>query len=722
MLITLSWSGLSALEESSENELIKRTATTGKLFASTASAAVLVSDLASLESFIDEVLSNPDIVYARVLSKQGVLAEGGDKRELGYAFVADSSLDSAKDDGVFDAAADIVVSGRNYGRVEIGHSILASQTLMEDTRTRFLFLAALSLLLTGVFTLALAYYLTRGLHALQRGTRQIARGGLGYQIEVHGQDELGQAARDFNDMSARLAQLNAQRVQKEEEILQLNQALEQRVADRTVQLQNANAQLEFQAMHDMLTGLPNRALFQSRLSNALACAKRTQGIFALVGIDLDLFKEINDTLGHHAGDLVLQHVAGACNKCLRDADTVARMGGDEFVILLPNVTDRENAVAVAERILATIREPLYLDGHLVEVGASMGIALFPLHGTDAFTLLTHSDAAMYEAKRQKLGVVVYEAEMGDGRSETVALKGELRYAINEHHLILHYQPKIDFGTQTVSGVEALVRWQHPRLGLLYPDAFIEMAENTGLIKPLTHEVLRMVMQQIHEWGSRGLVYPVAVNISAINLQDKTFPETVSALIAEFDVSSHLLELEVTETAIMKKPLVAIENIRNLSRIGIKISIDDFGTGYSSMAYIQKLLVAKIKIDKSFVMDMGFKVKDEMIVRATIDLAHNLGLSAVAEGVENQEAWDKLHELGCDSAQGYHMSKPLSPEAFVDWVENSLWGRRALYRNQHRPGLSQHSAFPSVECRSSTSHSCQSVAPECPNEVPACAFP
>lgn len=672
LLIILIWSGLNALEKSSEDELIKRTATTGKLFASTASAAVLTSDLASLESFIGEILTNPDIVYARVLSKQGVLAEGGDERVLGRAFIADRSFASAKTDGVFDTAADIVVSGEHYGRVEIGFSILASQTLIEDTRARFLALAALSLFLIGLFSLVLAYYLTRGLNALQLGTRRIAEGDLGYQIEVHGKDELGQATRDFNEMSTRLAQFSEQRMQKEEEIRLLNQALEQRVTDRTMQLQDVNEQLEFQAMHDMLTGLPNRALFQDRLGNALASAKRNQDIFALVGIDLDLFKEINDTLGHHAGDLVLQHVAHACNKCLRDSDTVARMGGDEFVILLPKVTDMESAVAVAERILATIKEPLYLDEHLVEVSASMGLALFPVHGTDAFTLLTHSDAAMYEAKRQKLGVVVYRAEMGDGRSEAVALKGELRYAINEHHLVLHFQPKIDFGTQAISGVEALVRWQHPRLGLLYPDAFIEMAENSGLIKPLTQEVLRMAMQQIHDWGSRGLIYPVAVNISAINLQDKTFPDTVAGLIAEFDIPNHLLELEVTETAIMKEPLVAIENIRNLSRIGIKISIDDFGTGYSSMAYIQKLLVAKIKIDKSFVMDMGSEAKDEMIVRATIDLAHNLGLAAVAEGVESQEAWDKLHELGCDSAQGYHMSKPLPPDKFLEWVENSPW--------------------------------------------------
>lgn len=672
LLIILIWNGLNVLEKSSEDALIKRTEMTGKLFASTASAAVLATDLASLESFIGEILSNPDIVYARVRSKQGVLAEGGDKRALARPFVADKSLASAKNDGVFDAYADIVISGKQYGRVEMGYSTTAIHKLIADTRAKSLGLGALNLLLVGLFSLGLGYYLTRGLNALQQGSRQIAQGDLGYQIEVHGKDELGQAARAFNEMSIRLQQLNDERIQKELEIHRLNQALEQRVIDRTMQLQDVNEQLEFQAMHDVLTGLPNRALFHDRLGNVLASAKRTKDLFALVGIDLDLFKEINDTLGHHAGDLVLQHVASACNQCLRDSDTVARMGGDEFAILLPKVTDMENAVLVAERILTAIKEPLYLDGHLVEVSASMGIALFPAHGEDAFALITHSDAAMYEAKRQKLGILVYRSEMGDGRSEAVALRGELRYAIQEGHLLLHYQPKIDFSTQTVSGVEALVRWQHPRLGLLYPDAFIAMAENTGLIKPLTHEVLRMAMKQIHDWGSRGLVYPVAVNISAISLQDKDFPQTVSALIAEYEVPSHLLELEVTETAIMKEPIVAIQNIRNLSRIGIKMSIDDFGTGYSSMAYIQKLLVAKIKIDKSFVMDMGAEAKDEMIVRATIDLAHNLGLTAVAEGVESQEAWDKLHELGCDSAQGYLMSKPLPPEQFLEWVEKSPW--------------------------------------------------
>jgi diguanylate cyclase (GGDEF)-like protein len=673
MLLIMIWSGLTVLRDSNEQALLKRTDTTTKLFASTTQSAVLATDLSALESFVDELLTNPGIVYARVLSKQDVLAQGGDKPALARKFVADTSLASTANDGVFDAYADIKVSGEQYGRVEIGFSTTAIQHLIEDTRNKALARAMLSLLLMGLFSWLLGHYLTRGLNALQLGAKQIAEGDLGYRINVRGKDELAQTALAFNDMSAKLKHLDEERVKKEAEIHLLNQALEQRVIDRTIQLQDVNKQLEHQAMHDALTKLPNRALFHDRLRSTLASAQRSKELFALIGLDLDLFKEINDTLGHHAGDLVLQHVANACNKILRDSDTVARMGGDEFAILLPNVTDMEHAVHVAQRVLDAIKEPLQSDGRLIEIGASLGIAMFPQHGEEEIALITHSDAAMYEAKRNKRGVVVYQPEMGEGKSESLALKGELRRAISEGEMVLHYQPKIDINSNLVSGVEALVRWQHPRLGLLYPDTFIGLAELSGQIKPLTQEVLRLAMKQIRAWSDQGHAFTVAVNISAVNLQDKGFPESVAAMIAEHEVPSHLLELEVTETAIMNEPIVAIENIRKLAHIGIQMSIDDFGTGYSSMAYIQKLLVAKIKIDKSFVMDMGSREKDEVIVRSTIDLAHNLGLKAVAEGVENQAAWDKLRELGCDSAQGYFMSKPLSAEKFMEWIQSSPWG-------------------------------------------------
>ena len=673
LLVLLIWSGLNVLKQSNEDALLKRTDTTAKLFASTAQAAVLATDLAALESFMGEVLSNPDIVYARVLSKQGVLAEAGEQRLLTRKFVRDTSLGTASSDSVFDTYADITVSGEKYGRVEIGFSTTAIQHLISNTRTKSFGLAILNLVMVGMFSLALGYYLTRGLNALQQGTKQIAEGELGYQIQVKGKDELAQTAVSFNEMSAKLKHLDAERAKKEAEIRQLNQALEQRVTERTTQLQDANTQLEHQALHDSLTNLPNRALFHDRLSNTLSSAQRSHELFALIGLDLDLFKEINDTLGHHAGDLVLQHVAQACHKILRESDTVARMGGDEFSILLPKVTDREHAMQIAQRVLAAIKEPLQIDGHLIEVSASLGIAIYPEHGDDELTLIMHGDAAMYEAKRQKLGVAVYQPEMGEGKNEAVALKGELRRAIAEGEMVLHFQPKIDFSAQKINGVEALVRWQHPRLGLLYPDSFISLAEHSGQIKPLTIEVLKLAMLQIQVWREQGMEFPVAVNISSVNLQDRGFPETVAAMMTEYEVPSRLLELEVTETAIMTEPISAIDNIRKLDNIGVQVSIDDFGTGYSSMAYLQKLLVAKIKIDKSFVIDMDKDQKDDVIVRSTIELAHNLGLKAVAEGVESAEVWERLKAMGCDSAQGYYMSKPLTPEKFAEWMQTSPWG-------------------------------------------------
>ena len=527
-------------------------------------------------------------------------------------------------------------------------------------------------MLVGLFSWVLGVYITRGLNSLQQGTQQIADGALGYQIDVRGGDELAQTAVAFNSMSVKLKHLNEAYAKKEIEIQHLNHALEQRVVERTGQLQAANKQLEHQALHDILTGLPNRALFHDRLRTTLLSAQRSKELFAIVALDLDLFKEVNDTLGHHAGDLVLQHVGRACGKVLRDSDTVARMGCDEFMLLLPKVTDKESAILVAQRVLEAIREPLQIGELLIEVNASLGVALYPQHGDDELTLSAHSDAAMYEAKRQKLGVALYQVEMGEGKSEAVALKGELRHAIIDGEMVLHFQPKIDINSSLINGVEALVRWQHPTLGLLYPDKFIALAEMTGLIKPLTQQVLRLAMKQIGEWEAQGYHFPIAVNISAINLQDKDFPASVAALMTEYAVPSHRLELEVTETAIMSEPLVAIENIRKLSLLGLQMSIDDFGTGYSSMAYLQKLLVAKIKIDKSFVMEMGTHENDEVIVRSTIDLAHNLGLKAVAEGVETQAAWNKLRDLGCDSAQGYFMSKPLTAAHFLDWVRTSPW--------------------------------------------------
>jgi EAL domain-containing protein (putative c-di-GMP-specific phosphodiesterase class I) len=299
--------------------------------------------------------------------------------------------------------------------------------------------------------------------------------------------------------------------------------------------------------------------------------------------------------------------------------------------------------------------------------------MFPQHGDDPEVLLRQADAAMYAAKQAQSGYRVYSDDLGHGADDRMALQGELRQAIAGNELVLHYQPKIDFNAAQVSGVEALVRWQHPVHGLMAPDKFISLAEQTGLIKPLTKWVMKTALRQYEEWYRAGLILSMSINVSAISIQDPEFPDQMAKMLEDFDVPISQIELEITETAVMSEPVRAVECIRKLSALGFQVAIDDFGTGYSSMAYLKELLVAKIKIDKSFVKDMATNHNDAVIVRSTVELGHNLGLKVVAEGVEDQAAWDKLKVLGCDSAQGYYMSRPLPSTDFLDWLRKSTWG-------------------------------------------------
>jgi len=675
LLLILIISSLHYLRSSNEEELRKRAYTTAQLFATTTADAVLTTDLAALESFVAQVLTNPGIVYARVRGDKIVLAEGGDPTALGRAFTPDDSIDGASDN-VFDAYADIRVAGVSYGRVEVGLSVAAIQQVIAEARERTLAIAAVEMGLVALFSFGLGLYLTRGLNALTTASQRIAEGELGYEVPVRGRDELARTASAFNTMSRRLLETARERERAEEEIRGLNQRLEERVRERTEELAALNKQLQHQALHDPLTKLPNRTLFQDRLDHAVRLGLREKKPFALIVLDLDRFKEINDTKGHATGDLVLQHSAASLRAALRDSDTVARMGGDEFAILLPGVAGWDTAHVAAQRVLQSLTRPFPIAGDLFEVGASLGVALFPKDGEDAETLERRADGAMYHAKYTREGIAFYRPELEQASQQRQSLTGELRHAIENHHLVLHYQPKIDFATRRVSAVEALVRWQHPRRGLLYPDSFIPLAEETGLIKPLTLAVIRMAVRECADWRERGIELVVAVNISAHNVQDETFPERVAAILEELRVPPEWLELEITETGIMTNPVLSIETITRLSGMGIQIAIDDFGTGYSSMAYLKKLLVAKIKIDKSFVMDMATDANDAVIVRSTIDLGHNLGLKVVAEGVEDETAWERLQQLGCDAAQGYYMSRPLPAKELLDWLRQSPWGLRS----------------------------------------------
>ena len=421
-----------------------------------------------------------------------------------------------------------------------------------------------------------------------------------------------------------------------------------------------------QALHDALTGLPNRILFYDRLEQALLSAEREREPLAVLIVNLDRFKEVNDTMGHSNGDLLLQLVGPRLRAALRSRDTIARMGGDEFAILLPG-TDIAGSRQVAKSLHAALNQPFGLESVTVATAASVGVAHYPEHGSDAETLLRRADVAMYMAKEHRSGHALYAPESDPHDPNRLALVGELRQAISDDELVLHYQPKIDLRTNEVSGVEALVRWCHPIRGLLPPMEFVPLVEHAGLMRPLTLWVLDRALGQCRAWREEGIELRVAVNLAVPSLLDVELCDDVARLLAKHAVPAHLLELEITENSIMTDPKRAIAKLEELSSMGVRLAIDDFGTGYSSLAYLKSLPVDELKIDKSFVMNMQASADDGVIVRSTIDLGRNLGLAVVAEGVESEDALAHLQALGCDEAQGFFMSRPISAEALTAWI-------------------------------------------------------
>jgi diguanylate cyclase (GGDEF)-like protein/PAS domain S-box-containing protein len=426
------------------------------------------------------------------------------------------------------------------------------------------------------------------------------------------------------------------------------------------------------ALHDALTELPNRVLLNDRLQMAIESARRDGSTIALMVMDLDRFKDINDTLGHAAGDVLLQEVAARISRTLRASDTVARLGGDEFALVLPDVSE-EAACMAANRLLQMVKEPFLHVDHLIDVGASLGIAMYPQHGDDAATLLRRADVAMYAAKRGHRGAVVYASDQDQHSLNRLALVSDLRRGIERDELVLYFQPKVDFGSGSVTGAEALVRWRHPQSGLLAPDEFIPLAEQTGLIEPLTRWVLESALRQCRAWRETGIDLPVSVNLSMRNLHDRNLPRLVSELLYNTQVAPQRLQLEVTESAIMADPTRAREVLGELRAIGLEVAVDDFGTGHASLSYLKQLPLDVLKIDKSFVRDLAVNTSDRAIVRSTIELGHELGLAVTAEGVEDQAGWDLLDEMGCDMAQGYYLSRPLPAAEFERWLrQSSLW--------------------------------------------------
>ena len=432
--------------------------------------------------------------------------------------------------------------------------------------------------------------------------------------------------------------------------------------------------IERMAYFDPLTGLPNRARLDDLLAETIAAARLQNRPLALLVLDVDRFRQINEVIGYARGDTLLRGIGLRLQGLLSQAEILAHLGRDEFAILLPR-SDANRATETAQRILNALEAPFDLTDIRVEVRASIGISLFPGHGTDPELLLLRADSAVTQAKRTHTGYALFRGDTEPENRRRLSLVGDLRRAIEGNELLLYYQPKIDMRSGLLCGAEALVRWQHPDLGLVSPDKFIPLAEHTGLIQPLTHWVVNTALGQCYAWHEMGLHTPLAVNLSMPNLRDPRLPGRIAGILTTWGAKPDWLQIEVTETSLMEDPAGTMEVLRRLSGMGMKIFVDDFGTGYSSLSYLQKLPIDAIKIDKSFVLGVPDDEDSLVIVRSTIDLAHDLDLRVVAEGVESGEIWEQLAALGCDEAQGTYVSEPIPAGQFLDWQKQWQWPKR-----------------------------------------------
>lgn len=429
-------------------------------------------------------------------------------------------------------------------------------------------------------------------------------------------------------------------------------------------------QHQFEALHDPLTSLPNRTLFNDRVEQRVRERRREGEAAAMMLVDLDRFKEVNDTFGHRAGDILLVEVARRLSTRLRTSDTVARLGGDEFGVLLPRVAGTEGATKVVEALRKSLAVPMVMDGVAVTIEASIGVAMLDEHSHDAAGLIHCADRAMYQAKKKRSGHAFYDPSTDGDEHDDLALISDLRRAIARGELRLHYQPKAQLRTRNIRSVEALVRWQHPERGLLTPNVFVPLAESSGLIRQLTYWVLDESMRQAREWADRGHALKIAVNLSQQSLLDETMPDEIARVLERHRVPATALEIEITESALVTDLAAANAALSQLDRMGITLSIDDYGTGHSSLAHVRALPVSWIKIDRSFVSGMLVDPTNATIVRSTIELARDLGIRVVAEGVETMEEWEGLATLGCHVAQGYLISRPKPGLELIEWLDRT----------------------------------------------------
>jgi len=532
----------------------------------------------------------------------------------------------------------------------------------------------MSVLVTFVLSTRLQRIITDPLLRLSAIARQV-RTENNYSLRVSGEneDELGNLITDFNAM---LDEIQS----RDNELMEHRAMLEERVMQRTSELEIANAELatsksqaeavarrmEYHAHHDALTGLPNRILLNDRITAELAHARRQQGKLALLFLDLDRFKIINDSLGHAVGDQLLRVIARRLGNCIRDEDTVARLGGDEFMVLLPRISGSSDAGRIARKVIECLVNPISCNGHELHITTSVGISIFPHDGTDAESLIKHADISMYRAK--ELGrnkAIYYTAEMNAGSRKQLALENSLRQAAGKNQLKLFYQPKIDIFKNTIVGVEALLRWEHPTMGMICPMEFIPVAEDTGLIIPIGEWVLNTAFTQLKQWHQAGYTnLRMAINISSAQLSRPGLEDVVAKALQAAGVDAGMAELEITENVAMENLEPAIAILEKLKGTGVTIAMDDFGTGYSSLSYLRQLPVDVVKIDQSFVREIPDSHEDVLIAQAIIAMTKSLNLSLVVEGVENVKQLNFFRQQGCNIVQGFLFSKPVEADEML----------------------------------------------------------
>ena len=614
---------------------VRRTAPMGWVVVGVGLDARVVADIAALTSLDVSLVAREGVQGWRLV----VSTSPADRQAALLAALPDAGGGSAgiRVAGAGESETLMLLLASEDGAVIAGvlqRSLDAATAPFRRLQGTLLALTLIGLVLSAIGSVVMARRITGPLGELVAAARKIEKGNYEHRVAAVADDEIGELASAFNHMCDGVAE-------REHRISEL-------------------------AYADPLTGLPNRALFNDRMMQAVIAAERGHGRLAVLTLDLDRFKHVNDTLGHHMGDLLLREVAHRLHRALqRRGDTVARLGGDEFAVLLPT-EGVEGAKLVARKVVEVLSEPLTIEGHLVDVGASTGIAAYPEHGGDADNLLRRADVAMYSAKRAGTGFEVYDSRFDQHTPARLSLLSELRHAVEHDQLGLVYQPKINLAGKGANAAEALVRWEHPERGLILPESFVPFAEQTGYIKAVTRWVLDNVFRQCAAWRGRGLDLRVSINISARDLHSPDFPHTLAELASAHKLNPESVSLEITESAVMEDPAHALVILEHLQAMGVGLAIDDFGTGYSSLAYLKRLPVDELKIDKSFVIGLARDPDDAAIVRATIDLAHHMGLTVTAEGVEDAAVLQTLRRLGCDRAQGHYVSPPLAPAELERW--------------------------------------------------------